>query len=305
MYQDIKESCEWKSVEKISKGWSSDEKYRIETKNDSTLLLRISNIENYIEKEKEFDIISKFSTCNTPMSMPISFGKCNDGRNTYMLLSWVEGKDLEEILPTLSEEQQYLLGREAGGILKKFHSIRVEDTDMPKETKIPKKLLQLSKYEQSKVRIEGDEVAIDFVKQNISQIWKKQPVYLHGDFHPGNLIYINDEKIGTIDFNRWEIGDPYEEFYKLESFARELSVPYCIGQIDAYFNNDIPDEFWTTLAVYVAHSSLYSIKWAEKFGQQEIDGMVTRCRMALKDYDSFHRSIPIWYEDKYRNILKR
>ncbi|MEG0722327.1 MAG: hypothetical protein RR446_11355, partial [Lachnospiraceae bacterium] len=81
MYQDIKESCEWKSVEKISKGWSSDEKYRIETKNDSTLLLRISNIANYIEKEKEFDIISKFSTCNTPMSMPISFGKCNDGRN--------------------------------------------------------------------------------------------------------------------------------------------------------------------------------------------------------------------------------
>lgn len=39
------------------------------------------------------------------------------------------------------------------------------------------------------------------------------------------------EAIGVIDFNRWEVGDPYEEFYKLESFARELSVPYCIGQI--------------------------------------------------------------------------
>lgn len=41
-------------------------------------------------------------------------------------------------------------------------------------------------------------------------------------------------EIGVIDFNRWEICDQYEEFYKLESFARELSIPYCIGQMQAY-----------------------------------------------------------------------
>ena len=41
--------------------------------------------------------------------------------------------------------------------------------------------------------------------------------------------------IGVIDFNRWEVGDPYEEFYKLESFGIEESIPYCVGQIDEYF----------------------------------------------------------------------
>ena len=29
------------------------------------------------------------------MSQPIDFGICNNGKNVYMLLTWIEGKDLE------------------------------------------------------------------------------------------------------------------------------------------------------------------------------------------------------------------
>lgn len=43
-----------------------------------------------------------------------------------MLLTWIEGKDLEEVLSDLTEEQQYQLGRQAGKILKKIHSIDVD-----------------------------------------------------------------------------------------------------------------------------------------------------------------------------------
>ena len=71
-----------------------------------------------------------------------------------------------------------------------------------------------------KERVENDEDAISYVKNNIDLIWRKNPVYQHGDFHPGNLIYMPDGQIGVIDFNRWEVGDPYEEFYKLEIFNK-------------------------------------------------------------------------------------
>lgn len=145
------------------------------------------------------------------------------------------------------------------------------------------------------MRIENDENIIRFVKENIEYIWEQKPTYLHGDFHPGNLIYTPEGSIGVIDFNRWEVGDPYEAFYKLQSFGREISIPYCIGQIDAYFDKQVPEEFWRALAVYVAHASLYSIKWAEKFGQEEIDGMRKRCLQALEDYDYFKRIVPGWY----------
>ena len=288
----------WSSIEKLSKGWSADEKYKIVTKQGQNLLLRISDIDKFDEKKKEYEIITKYAKIGINMSLPVEFGICNDDKNVYMILNWVEGKDLEEVLPTLSEEEQYNLGRMAGSILKKIHSIPVDEKDIPQTTKIEKKLIQLNRYETSDVRIPNDEIAITYVKENINKIWQEKPVYQHGDYHPGNLIYTEDGTVGVIDFNRWEVGDPYEEFYKLESFAREISIPYCIGQISQYFNDNVPKDFWDTLAVYVAHASLFSIKWAEKFGQAEIDGMVKRCEVALKDYDGFRKSIPVWWEKR-------
>ncbi len=214
---------------------------------------------------------------------------------------------METVLRELSEEEQYLLGREAGRILKKIHSLPLDEADFPTVTKKEKKLLQLSRYERSGIRISGDEAAVQFVKDNIDLIWQEPPVYLHGAFHPGNLIRTPDGKIGVIDFNRWEVGDPYEEFYKLESFGREASIPYCVGQIDAYFKDSVPAGFWKALAVYAAHASLFSIVWAEKFGQQDVDGMVRRCRTAFEDYDGFAAVIPAWYleADRKKAVWRR
>ena len=53
---DIKNSSSWLSCEKIIKGWSSDEKYKIETSDGQTLLLRISDISAYDYKKKEYEI---------------------------------------------------------------------------------------------------------------------------------------------------------------------------------------------------------------------------------------------------------
>ena len=301
MVFDIKSSENWESVQPVEKGWSSDKKYKIHTSEGEWLLLRLSDISQYDDKKKEYEVIEKYSRLGFPMSSPVEFGVCNGGDNVYMLLTWLEGQDLEEILPKLSKQEQYLLGRQAGEILRKIHSVTLDSADVPTQTKKDRKLFQLSRYEESDLRIEDDEIAINYVRDNIDEIWSKPPVYLHGDFHPGNLIYMEDGSIGVIDFNRWEIGDPYEEFYKLESFGVEISIPYCIGQIDAYFEDSVPADFWTVNAVYVAQASLFSIKWAEKFGQKDIDGMMRRARMAFDDYDYFKLSVPKWYTRDYNS----
>ncbi len=303
-FQDIAGFSEWQKIKQIDKGWSDDKKYFVQTKNGDKLLLRLSDISSYEAKKKEYQIIQKYSSLGFSMSMPIEFGKCNQDKNVYMILSWVDGEDLEEILPFLTVKQQYLLGRQAGEILRRIHGMKVEETDMPTKTKVEKKLLQLERYENSNVRIVNDETVVQYVKDNIHKIWSKDIVYMHGDFHPGNLIYMENRSIGVIDFNRWEVGDPYEEFYKLESFSRDLSVPYSIGQIDAYFYDKVPNDFWEILAVYVAHASVHSIKWAEKFGQDDIDNMTRICLKAFEDYQNFERVVPVWYDgsmkEKYR-----
>lgn len=303
-FSDIPGIETWESVELLNKGWSTDKKYIVKTKAGEKLLLRIADAESFEEKKKEYEIICKYATLGFEMSKPIAFGLCDKGEYTYMLLSWVEGEDLEEALPKLSEEEQYKLGRSAGRILRQIHGISVAKADVPAETKKTKKLTQLERYEQSTVRIEDDETAVQYVKDNIDKLWLEPPVYMHGDFHPGNLIFTPQKVLGVIDFNRWEVGDPYEEFYKLESFGVEVSVPYSVGQIDAYFDDNVPMQFWETLAVYVAHASLYSIKWAEKFGQEDIDGMVRRCLAAMEHYDGFKKVIPSWYE-AYKKTMER
>ena len=297
MFFDIASSENWESVEEVKKGWSSDKKYLIKTRSGEKLLLRISGAERYDEKKKEFEIIEKYSRLGFAMSQPVEFGRCGDG-DAYMLLSWIDVEDLEAVLPRLTGAEQYALGRRAGEILRAIHSVPLDPEDVPAGTKKAKKLKQLSLYEESDLRIPGDEVAVRYVKENIDRIWSVPPVYQHGDFHPGNLIYMNGGDLGVIDFNRWEVGDPYEEFYKLESFGVESSVPYCIGQIDAYFCDRVPEDFWRAFAVYSAHAALYSIKWAEKFGRREIDGMVKRAERAMRDFDGFRLTVPKWYVDK-------
>ncbi len=298
MFSDIKESENWELVKPVKKGWSSDEKYYVQTFSKEHLLLRIADIDQFADKKKEYEIIEKYAELGFPMSSPVAFGVCNDQKSVYMLLRWVDGTDLETVLPKLSEEEQYKLGREAGLILRKIHGVPLDREDIPNTTKKVKKLAQLARYEESNLRIPNDETAIRYVKENIDQIWKQPPVYMHGDFHPGNLIYRNDSSIGVIDFNRWEVGDPFEEFYKLESFGTEISIPYCIGQIDAYFDDSVPMDFWMANAVYVAQASLFSIKWAEPFGQSDVDGMVERAKRAFADFDDFHRVIPGWYKKR-------
>ena len=296
-FSDIPGFETWESVELLSKGWSTDKKYIVKTKAGEKLLLRIADAESFPQKKKEYDIICKYATLGFELSKPLGFGLCDNGQHTYMLLTWVEGEDLEDALPKLTKEEQYELGHSAGHILRQIHSIPVAEEDIPAQSKKMKKLTQLERYEQSAVRIADDETAVQYVKENIDKLWLEPPVYMHGDFHPGNLIFTPQKVLGVIDFNRWEVGDPYEEFYKLESFGVELSVPYCVGQIDAYFDDNVPMQFWETLAVYVAHASLYSIKWAEKFGQEDIDGMVRRCLAAMKHYDGFTKVVPSWYEE--------
>ncbi|MBE6088327.1 MAG: aminoglycoside phosphotransferase [Clostridium beijerinckii] len=301
-FNDITISNTWMKIKKIEYGWSTDEKYYIEDNKNIKYLLRISNADTYEQKKREFEIIKKFNTLDFKMSRAIEFGYFNKHRNVYMLLSWIEGYPLEEKLNSLPEIEQYRLGLNSGQILNQIHGIPVEPQDVPFVNKISKKLLQLQMYENSSVRISNDEIAIAFVKNNIDMLCKSSPAYEHGDFHIGNLIYTPDKTIGVIDFNRWECGDKYEEFYKIQSFNIEHSIAFSVGQIQGYFNGNPPIDFWKVHAVYVAHASLYSIKWAESFGQEEVNGMTKRCLQAFDHYDNFNLIIPKWYsqnENKY------
>lgn len=74
MYFGIDSSVNWVSVEPVSKGWSSDKKYFVKTGTGEDFLLRLSDIEQYDAKKKEYEIITKYSKLGIKCLCLLSLG---------------------------------------------------------------------------------------------------------------------------------------------------------------------------------------------------------------------------------------
>lgn len=296
-FKGIPGSESWQRVEKIDKGWSSDEKYEVLDSAGRRLALRLSDGSRFESKKAEFERVGLVSGLPFAVSRAVDFGLTADDMHVYQLLTWVEGEPLEERIDFLTSQAQYECGRQAGDFLRQIHELPTRACSDEWEERMAEKMLTRVKlYEECGHRIEGDEAAIAFVRTNLGLLQNVRKVCQHGDYHIGNLILTPSGQIGVIDFNRSDWGDYVEEFYKVQAFDRERSIPFAQGKIDGYFAAAPPGEFWRRLALYVAYSSLYSIVWAIPYGPEDVEGMRERCRLALEDYDGFRRLVPRWYE---------
>lgn len=299
IFSDIPSYYKWINIEKINKGWSKDRKFYVVNNKNEKFLLRISDFNFYEIKKKEFDCMKDVYNLGINMSKPIEFGTCGDGKYVYSLLSWIEGESVNEVIEELSLNEQYNLGVQAGKILKRIHSIEAPVNQEDWENKMNKKIsMHLKRYEECGIHVLNDEFAIKHINRNLNLLKNRPQKYQHGDFHIGNIIVTKENTLGVIDFNRWDYGDPYEEFYKMILFSRELSIPFAQGQINGYFENNIPKDFFEVLSLYVADVILFSIVWAIPFGKKDVDGMIKRAEIILDDYENFTVVVPRWFNYK-------
>lgn len=296
--QNLPDYTKWDSVDCIHLGWSSDKKYRV-TKNDQTFLIRLSPVEFLENKNKEFQLIKKCNKLITCSEAIACSTVSNKSTMAYMILSYIKGESLDIALNSFTNEEQYQLGIEAGRILKKIHSIDLESVDGKEvlSNLEMKKREQLDRFINSHHNLPHQEKIVAYVSNHLNKIGKQRVVYQHGDFHPGNIIIDDKRELHIIDFNRCDIGDPYEEFLKIALFTVESSTFFSLGQIDGYFNHHIPDRFWEMLKIYSLHSSLFSIIWADGFGPAEVDGMIKRYHRIYSDYMELKNLVPKWVKE--------
>ena len=105
----------------IDKGWSQDKKYCVVYAQGNKFLLRISPIEQYEQKKREYEFMSQVAALGVPMCKPLEFGTSDEG--IYSIQTWIDGVDAEETIHNLTKEEQYSYGFEAGKILKEIHKI--------------------------------------------------------------------------------------------------------------------------------------------------------------------------------------
>ena len=98
--------------EPITKGFSGDKKYCVTTTDGTKYLLRIMPIEKYDTWKNRFPMLEHLVSLGVPMCNPVELGACDD--DAYVIQSWIDGEDLNDVLPKLPETEQYKLGVKAG-----------------------------------------------------------------------------------------------------------------------------------------------------------------------------------------------
>lgn len=299
---DLIQRENWIKIEPLTKGWSKDIKFYIEDIHHQKFILRISDASLYDRKLKHFNLLKEIQELKINTPEPIEFGKLDDGR-VYMILSFLDGEDAEKKVPTLNEKEQYLLGKKAGNILKKIHSIPIatESTwyDIYK-AKIPRKI---SKAKDAPIKHKHLDVFIDYVLNHMHVVENNPMRLQHGDYHVGNMVVTKNLELGIIDFDKMDIADPIDDFKPFVWNVKKSSV-FETGLIDGYYDNNIPDSFFKVFALYAAESCIGHIQWAITFGDEEVKTAIEVADQVYEWYQGFSLTIPTWYDKKLKDKYK-
>ncbi|MFZ5353518.1 MAG: aminoglycoside phosphotransferase family protein [Bacillota bacterium] len=294
LFQGIPGTENWASIKLIDRGWSDDIKYHIVTKDNHQLLLRISDISCINGKKEGYEALRSLDS-DIMISKPLDFGTCNNERSIYMLLTWLEGADAEEILPGLANEKQYELGYKTGQTLRKIHRVPAPSSLPAWSDRFNNKIdRKIRNYEKCAIKIEKADRIIKYINSNRYLLENRVQTFQHGDFHIGNMIITEQNEIGIIDFNRCDYGDPWEEFNRIVWCAK-ASCYFASGRINGYFEGKIPDEFFRLLALYIGNNTLSSVPWAVPFGDKEVGTMLEQAKDVMDWYSDFDDIIPKWY----------
>ena len=281
-------------AEKIARGMAGDEKYHC-FRGGEEFLLRIADGEDYEEKKREFEHLKKLGDAGLPVPKCVELAKSDDGSKVFTLLSWVRGEEAEKLIPKMNSEELYELGKQAGAILKRIHEA-APVTDVSKgwyERYFEVITPRIDAYKNEGVPFEGSDRILNFIEEN-KHLMKSRPLcHHHGDYHTGNLI-VQDGKLYVIDWHTMDfdsIGDPWYEFNRLDTQYPEFAK----GQIDAYFDGNVPDEFWRLFALYISASAITSIVWAKYWAPDKLDEIMGLNRSVLELFDGMDNPIPKWY----------
>ena len=276
----------------ITRGWSKDRKYCVTKEDGVKYLLRISAPERYESINSLFTMLRQADALEIPICRPVEFGVCREG--VYSLYHWIDGVDAEDAVLHLPRAEQYALGAVSGKILKNIHSIPAPAGQENWYTRFCRKYTaKIRMYRECPVKCEGGEKLISYLESNRELLRNRPQCFQHGDYHIGNMM-LERGALVVIDFDRFDFGDPWEEFNRIV-WGAQTCPPFAVGQLEGYFGGRPPESFFALLAFYIASNTLSSVPWAMSFGKEQVEVMLRQAREVLSWYDGMRTTVPAWY----------
>lgn len=278
-------------IEEIKKGWSKDQKFYLEDYKHRHYCLRISPVEEAVKKEQQFSRLQKLTAL--PLNIPKPLRLVKDEK-IYSLLTWVEGNSLEDEISKLNFDEQHKLGLEAGKILFSIHQVKIETKISWQDVIIRKTKEKLTTFADLNINFPKKEKVISYIEDNINILYEQNVVLNHGDFHIGNMVIDDNNKLGIVDFDKMGIEDWVCDF---KPFVWNVwkSPLFATGLIDGYFKGEVPKTFFQKLSVYAAINLISHIPWAMRFDQKEVDIAYQVVKDTLYWFDDFKEVVPKWY----------
>ena len=303
---------DFQSLSPINYGWSGDKKYRAVTADGTPYFLRITSRGRGDRFTRLFEMQKAVAATGIPMCEPIAIGACEEGvyaahewaahewaAHVWAVHTWIDGEDAELAVPSLAIETQYRLGRDAGKYLTRIHSIPAPADQPDWEPRFNAKIdRKIQMYADCPIHFEGDHHLLRFIEENRHLLKDRPQCFQHGDYHIGNMMLTHEggvPKIVIIDFDRYDFGDPWEEFNRIV-WCAQAAPAFATGLVDGYFNGNVPMEFWRLLALYISSNMLSSVPWAIPFGEGEITTMLNQAQDVLTWYDNMKNPVPTWYD---------
>ncbi|WP_018754320.1 aminoglycoside phosphotransferase family protein [Paenibacillus terrigena] len=165
-----------------------------------------------VEKEQRWlPILSK--QLSLPISQPIAMGRPNDEYPwPWSVNQWLDGEALSQSI--LEDEDRGQLARDLGAFLRELQSIDASEGPLAG----PHNFYRggsLSVYdEESRTAISSNQEVFDaellmvIWHQALASEWTWEPVWVHGDVAPGNLLVQSGKLCAVIDFGILGVGDP-------------------------------------------------------------------------------------------------
>ena len=289
----------------IEAGWSGDTKYKACTADGTPYFLRITNRDRGDRFTQLFAMQKAVEATGIPMCRPIAVGACDEG--CYTIHSWVEGEDAESAVMRMPTAMQYRLGYDAGEYLTRIHSIPAPADQPDWEPRFNAKIdRKIRMYAECPIHFEGDHYLLHYISENRHLLAGRPQCFQHGDYHIGNMMltYEGDTpRMVIIDFDRYDFGDPWEEFNRIV-WCAQAAPAFATGLVDGYFGGVIPMDFWRLLALYISSNMLSSIPWAIPFGEGEIQTMLNQAKDVLSWYQNMTTPVPTWYAPTLANSTK-
>ena len=292
MFRGIAQSDLWTEIDPVQEGFSGDEKFHVSGPGGECLL-RISPADKRERRLREYTAMRALAPLSVNIPRALDFGDCEGG--VYTLLSWVEGRPSPEILPGLPARGQRAVGRQAGEILRTLHTVPAPLAPDWAEAYGRKMARKVESYRACALRLpELDEFAA-YALDSAALLSGRPSTFQHGDYSVSNMVLDAAFRLGVIDFDRMDYGDPWEEFSRLP-WSVACSPAFSRALLRAYFRGEPPDAFWPLLALYVAVNQISSLPWAIPRGGEQVEILRQQARQVRAWYDGLYGlSRPTWY----------